>query len=326
MPSKPPKVSVVIPAYNAMSYLPETVESALSQTFTDFEVLIIDDGSSDNIVRWFTQLTDPRLKLISQKNQGVSAARNVGIAHAQGMYLALLDADDLWEPSKLEKQVRCLEDNPKVGLVYTWVWLINELGKPTGRMGTPQAKGDVWQKLLEFKPVCCCGSTPLIRRCCFETVGVFDRNLSGLADWDMWVRIASHYSFALIKQPLVFYRQHPNSMSTDYQGLLNDFHTAIEKAFRPAPSNLLYLKARGSARFKLYLSWKLIETWDYKAASHFRQQILAHYPQLIYSWEVIRLSIAIMVLRWFGPQTYDGLRLLPRAWRRHIANARLKIS
>jgi len=321
-----PKVSVVIPAYNAMSYLPKTVESVLRQTFTDFEVLIIDDGSSDNIGQWFSQLTDPRLKLISQENQGVSGARNVGIAHAQGTYIALLDADDLWEPSKLEKQVRCLEDNPKVGLVNTWVWLTDELGKPTGRMGTPQAEGDVWQQLVEFKPVYCCGSTPLIRRCCFETVGVFDRNLSGMADWDMWVRIASHYSFAMIKQPLVLYRQHPNNMSKDYQEMLKDFYTAIEKAFHPVPLNLLYLKARGSARFKLYLAWKSIDVLDYKPASHFHPQILAHYPQLICSWELIRLSIAITVLRWFGPQAYNGMRSLTRDWRRHIANARLRIS
>ena len=103
-----PKVSVIIPTYNAMTYLPETVESVLRQTYSNFELLIIDDGSSDQTVQWVSQLVDSRVRLISQENQGASVARNTGIAHAQGEYVAFLDADDLWEPTKLEQQVRCL--------------------------------------------------------------------------------------------------------------------------------------------------------------------------------------------------------------------------
>ena len=99
------KVSVIIPAYNAMNYLPQTLKSVLQQTFTDFEILIINDGSSDDIVEWSSQISDSRVKLISQINQGVSAARNTGIRNAQGEYIAFIDADDLWEPTKLEKQV-----------------------------------------------------------------------------------------------------------------------------------------------------------------------------------------------------------------------------
>lgn len=90
-----PKVSVIIPAYNSMQYLPETLESVLKQTFTDFEVLIINDGSSDNTVEWAGKLEDPRVKLISQDNQGLPGARNTGIFHAQADYIAFLDADDL---------------------------------------------------------------------------------------------------------------------------------------------------------------------------------------------------------------------------------------
>lgn len=101
-----PKVSVVIPAYNAMSYLPETVASVLNQTFEDYEVIVVNDGSKDDIKIWIAQLADTRIKLISQENQGLSGARNTGIAHAQGEYVAFLDADDLWAPTKLEKQVQ----------------------------------------------------------------------------------------------------------------------------------------------------------------------------------------------------------------------------
>jgi glycosyltransferase involved in cell wall biosynthesis len=141
------KVSVIIPAYNAMNYLPETLKSVLRQTFTDFEILIIDDGSSDNLVQWVSQLVDPRIKLISQNNQGVSVARNTGITHAQGEFIAFLDADDLWEATKLEKQLHTLEDNPAVGLVYTWTAFIDQSGKFTGILLASHAEGNVWEQI-----------------------------------------------------------------------------------------------------------------------------------------------------------------------------------
>ncbi|MCJ8280869.1 MAG: glycosyltransferase family 2 protein, partial [Rivularia sp. ALOHA_DT_140] len=127
-----PKVSVIIPAYNAMGFLPETLESVLQQTFTDFEILIINDGSSDDIVEWASKISDSRVRLITQINQGVSAARNTGIRNSQGEYIAFLDADDLWEPTKLEKQVNCLKANPGVGLVYTWTTFIDQFSQPIG--------------------------------------------------------------------------------------------------------------------------------------------------------------------------------------------------
>jgi glycosyltransferase involved in cell wall biosynthesis len=314
------KVSVVIPAYNSIAYLPETVESVLKQTFTDFEVLIIDDGSSDQTVEWASQITDPRVKLMKQKNQGSSGARNTGIAHAQGEYVALLDADDIWEPTKLEKQVLRLEGNPAVGLVDTWAVLANEQGKPTGKVFGSPTEDDVWQRLVEFKTVCCCGSTSLIRRCCFETVGVFNQNLHFLEDLDMFIRIAAHYSFAVVKEPLIRYRQHPNNKSNNSQEVLEAFRTIIEKAFESAPFELLYLRGRGYGRINLHLAWTSINNSDYKAASQLHQQAIAHYSQLRYSWDSIRLSIAIALLRWFGSQGYSRVQSLTHAlrWRKMV--------
>src|SRR4028119_1857024 len=123
-----PKVSVIIPAYNAMAYLPETLESVINQTFTDFEVLIINDGSPDGIVEWASEIKDSRVKLISQENQGLSGARNTGIWSSQGEYLAFLDADDIWEPTKLEKQVQCLDKNLDVGMVSSGISTIDPNG------------------------------------------------------------------------------------------------------------------------------------------------------------------------------------------------------
>jgi glycosyltransferase involved in cell wall biosynthesis len=172
-----PKVSIVIPTYNAMKYLPTTVESVLHQTFTDFEVLIINDGSSDGVEEWVSGLTDRRIRLISQANQGLPGARNTGITQAQGKYIAFLDADDLWEPTKLEKQVRCLDEQPEVGVVYTWSRLIDGQGNPTGRIHAGQGEGNIWQQLLLGKDPISNGSSAMVRRGCFDTAGLFDTRL-----------------------------------------------------------------------------------------------------------------------------------------------------
>ncbi len=310
-----PRVSVVIPAYNAMVYLPKTLESVLRQTFTDFEVLIINDGSSDGIVEWAAQVTNPRVKLISQENRGLSGARNTGIEHAEGKYIAFLDADDLWEPTKLEKQVRCFEDKSAVGVVYTWTTLVDEQDNPTGRMFASQAEGDVWQQLLEAD-VISSGSSAMVRRSCFETAGLFDQSLTSAEDLDMWLRIAVHYPFAAVKEPLTLYRQHPTSMSKNRQRMLQSLRIVIEKTFQSVPLDLLYLRNRSYASINLGLAWLCIDERDYKRAIHFRQQALLHHSQVCYSEKFMRLSLAIAMMRWFGPQSYDGVRSLTRTLRR----------
>ncbi|RUR83029.1 glycosyltransferase family 2 protein [Chlorogloeopsis fritschii PCC 9212] len=315
-----PKVSVIIPAYNAMTYLPETVESVLRQTFTDFEVLIIDDGSSDNIVQWVSELEDPRVKLISQDNQGVSVARNTAIAHAQGEYLAFLDADDLWAPTKLEKQVICLDRHPSVGLVHTWMVFIDREGKSTGRVMTSNAEGDAKKQLLEKNMVAC--SSVMVRRCCLQTVGGFEPNLHFAEDWDMWIRISSHYPFAVIKEPLYYYRQVPNSLSKNLQVLEQAFYFVIEKAFRSVPPELLYLKNHSYGYANLCLAWKALQSScrDCNLAYSYRQQAISYYPQLRYTREYMRLSMAITALQLFGNDSYSKLLELAYALRRRILN------
>lgn len=302
-----PKVSIVITAYNSMDYLPETIESVLEQTFSDFEVLLVDDGSSDHIVQWASELVDPRVKLTSQENQGVSVARNTGIAHAQGEYVAFLDGDDLWEPTKLEKQVHCLEANPEVALVHTWLTRIDWQSKPTGRLIYSQLEGDVWQQIVEKNQVAC--SSVMVRRCCFETVGVFDKNLKFAEDWDLWIRLATRYHFAVIEEPLVHYREHPNSKSKKYASRLQDFQTIIEKAFASVPFELLHLRNRSYAHINLCIAWKCLQgsEIDYKKANHFRHLATLHYPQIRYLREYVRLSIAIALMQYFGLKSYNKL-------------------
>jgi glycosyltransferase involved in cell wall biosynthesis len=319
-----PKVSVIIPAYNAMPYLPEALESVLRQTFSDFEVIIIDDGSTDRTVEWTSKLTDPRVKVILQDNHGSARARNQGIAIANGEYIALLDADDIWEPTKLEKQIRFLDEHPEIGLVDTWTLLIDETGNSTGRVIVSKAEGDVWKQLVQFQPVCACDSTPLIRRECFETVGLFDENLLFLEDLDLWIRLAYRYNFGAIEQPLVGYRQRSGSKSTNCQETLLAFRRIIEKTFESAPVELLYLRDRGYGRINLYLAWKSLIDRDRSRTIHFRQQAIAHYPQLKYSWDYLRLTIALGIMQNFGTQTYEKARAIAQTLRRRLSFEVLK--
>jgi glycosyltransferase involved in cell wall biosynthesis len=302
-----PQVTVVIPAYNAMTYLPETVNSALAQSFTDFELLIVNDGSTDRLSTWAATLSDPRVRLISQANQGVSAARNTGIREAQGQYIAFLDADDLWAPTKLEQQVRCLQANSNVGVVYTWTLLVDEVGQPTGRIFASEAEGNVWQQFLDTD-VISNASSAMVRRDCFEKVGNFDRTLTSAEDLDLWLRIATHYSFAVIKQPLTLYRQYATSLSKNRQQMFQNLRTAIEKAFQTAPLETLHLRSRAYASITLNQAWWSVGEGDCQTAEVWQQQARLHYPQIQYSQKYIRLQIAVLLTQLFGLHGYDGLR------------------
>lgn len=298
-----PKVSVIIPAYNAMSFLPKTLDSVLQQTFTDFEVLIVNDGSSDNIVQWANSLTDERVKLISQSNQGVSTARNTAISKARGEYIAFLDADDLWQETKIEKQVQFLDNNPTVGLVATWMILIDEQGNLGSEVKLDFKQGNVKKKLMEVNLISC-GSIPMVRCDCFDAVGLFEPNLRFGEDWEMWMRIAEKYNFGLIKELLVYYRQHPKNSSKNYQEILPDFDRLIKKMFSSVSPELQPKLNKTYGGMNLYIAWKSLEAKDYQGANNFCKRASKYYPQLQYTKSYIRLRILIFVKTKLNAEQY----------------------
>ncbi len=301
-----PKVSVIVPAYNAMTYLPKTMGSILAQTFADFEVVVVNDGSVDDTAAWVIQLaqTESRVRLISQENQGLALARNAGIAAAQGTYIAFMDADDLWEKTKLAKQVACLDTNPEVGLVYTWVAKVDAQEQPTGRILKHQIEGKVWTELIQHNIVEC-GSVPMVRRACFDAVGLFDPQLTRFnvnEDWDMWLRIADRYLFAVIQEPLVLYRQLTTGGSRNWDAVADSNWIVLEKAFAEAQPDRLKLKKRCYGLSYLCLAWKPLQcvNTDYRKSQAFREQAIARDPSLRFTWEYVRLSVAIASMRWLG--------------------------
>ena len=300
------KVSVVIPAYNAMAFLPTTLDRVLKQTFTDFEALIIDDGSTDCIVAWASTVADNRVHLISQKNKGVSVARNTGIEHAKVEYTAFLDADDLWEPTKLEKQVYCLNSNPEIGIVYTWTLLVDEVEAPMDIKYNSIHEGNVWQQIL-VEDIVCSGSSAMVRRGCFEVCGMFDPALSSAADFDMWTRIAANYQFSVIKEFLLFYRRSSNGMSRNHLKMIEDLCLTFEKRFKSISPDLMHLKDVAYGLMYRNLAWENMYEGNYKEADRYCQRSLTYYSAIRYQKKYIQLRFAILLTRWFGSGSYSKL-------------------
>jgi len=308
------KISVVIPTYNSLEYLPDALNSVVNQTYVDWELIIVNDGSSDKTDEWVSQQSDPRIILICQENKGKSAARNVGIERAASEYIAFLDADDYWETTKLEKQIKYIENNPEIGLVYTWTNLADQQCQPTGRIISSDAHGHVWKELVQYN-ILACGSTPLVRRICFETVGKFDPDLPLAQDWDMWIRIAAKYPFGVIKEPLVRYRQHRNNTSKNLEFMQQCNTLVLERAFASASTDVSDIRGRAYQSLNLYLGWIAIGIDDPKQAFYFWRLAFLSAPNLSGSTESIRLLIASFMTRLLGQERYNKIKEFNRRFR-----------
>lgn len=198
-----PRVSVLIPAYNAAGSIRRAVDSVLAQTYSDLEVIVVDDGSTDSTRDVLANYGD-RICYIYQENQERSAARNNGIRNARGEYIAFLDSDDYWLPTKLERQMALFDEHPETGLVYSLAYSIDANGRRLAISGAvPERAVDplkTYCRLLlgNFIP----GITPVIKRACCTSVGWFDVMLSQSEDWDYWLRVAQEHPVQAVAEPL----------------------------------------------------------------------------------------------------------------------------
>src|SRR5919199_1822189 len=253
-----PIVSVIIPVYNGEKTIGETIESVLKQTFTDFEVLVIDDGSQDSTLEVINTIQDSRLKVFSYPNTGVSASRNRGLTQATGELISFLDADDLWTPDKLEAQVKALQDNSQAAVAYSWTDWIDSSGQFLRSGGHITVNGNAYETLL-LRDFVESGSNPLIRRQALEEVGTFDESLAFAEDWDLWLRLAARYEYVAVPSPQILYRISPDSASFNVWKMEAGSLKVIERHFAQAPESLQHLKRETlGSRYK-YLMFKAIE-------------------------------------------------------------------
>ena len=219
-----PKVSVIIPTYNRLPLLKEAVDSVLRQDFEDFELIVVDDGSTDGTGSEIKPYGG-RVRLLQHpQNRGVSAARNTGVLHAKGKYIAFLDSDDLWVKGKLRIQVSFLDENPPYPLCYT-----DEIWIRRGRRVNPKLKhakysGWIFEKCL---PLCILSpSSAMMRKTLLTKVGLFDEALPVCEDYDFWLRVSIRYPIFFIDQKLIIKRGgHPDQLSQRTWG--NDRYRVI---------------------------------------------------------------------------------------------------
>jgi glycosyltransferase involved in cell wall biosynthesis len=246
-----PTISVVVPAYNVERTILETIASVLKQTFSDFELIVINDGSTDGTLGLLSIVNDPRLKVYSYENGGLPVARNRGIACSTGEFITFIDGDDLWTPDKLELQLITLQQHPKAGAVYSWTLFMDEKGE-SFHPGEPiYFKGNILPQLL-VKNFIASGSNVMLRRRAIASAGEFDPTLKSCEDWDYWLRVAANWNFVVVPKAQILYRQSAGTMSSKVD-VMEKYHLlVIEKAFQLAPAELQYLKSQSLSRVYLY--------------------------------------------------------------------------
>jgi glycosyltransferase involved in cell wall biosynthesis len=306
-----PTISVIVPAYNAERTIWETINSVQQQTFSDFELIVINDGSTDRTLELLHTVNDPRLKVFSYPNGGLSAARNRGITQASGEFIAFLDADDLWTPDKLELQLAALRHHPEAGVAYSWNYCMDEKGESFYADNSNFFTGNIYAQLL-LDNFIVNGSNCLIRRQAVESVGEFDPAVAGSADWDYWLRLALHWPFVLVPKHQVFYRMSSGSMSANVEFMERCNLRVIEKAFQAAPPEMQSLKNQSLARTYRYLAhmyWTRVGTAD--AAKQAAQKLwmaIRLYPPILRDRWARNLLIKLLLIRVISPKW--GFQLL----------------
>ncbi|MGB6298580.1 MAG: glycosyltransferase [Rivularia sp. (in: cyanobacteria)] len=287
-------ISIIIPVYNGEKTIKETIESVLKQTFTNFELIIINASSIDATLSIISQIQDERIKIFTYPKANVAVNRNRGINYATGNYISFLDADDLWTPDKLESQWQALQKNPQAGVAYSWTDYIDESSKFLKSGRRVKANGDAFSKLLLFNFLEN-GSNPLIRKQALEKVGNFDESLTAVQDGDMWLRLAAHYKFVCVENPQILYRTSANSMSTNVKRLEVASLQVIERAFSyPKAEKLQHLKKQSLSNLYQYLTFKAIEAPPQKrqtlTAAYFLWNYIRNNPRLLKNNKLIIIA------------------------------------
>ena len=249
------KVSVIIPNYNYGLYLDKCIQSILTQTYTNIEVIFVDDGSSDNSLDVVSKYRD-KVRIYSQSNQGVNAARNLGISEAKGDLIALCDSDDYWMPNKIELQIERMLSNSRIGLVYSSYILVDESEKFIREVEATH-RGNLAFLFISYPTkaiICGGGSTSLFSRRLLNDSMLFDETLHGNGeDWDFFRRLCQLTNVEFIERPLVYIRNHENSRGARN---LDYFYEGNKASIFKAVSDEFY-------------SWTFLKRWQYFARFEF---------------------------------------------------------
>jgi len=286
-------VSVVIPTYNYAHFLCNAVDSVLAQTYRNIEIIVVDDGSSDNTSE-IAKGYGARINYIYQANRGLSAARNAGIRVAGGEFIAFLDADDMWMPDKIMKQVQVLKDHGAVGAVGSNLYQVDENLRDLAVVKNKNYAPEKFSReLLFFNIVGGGGSSILLRKECFRVAGLFDEELRAAEDWDMWLRISKKFSIRNIDEPLVKIRLGSYSMSHmgNAQKMLDNELIVLKKYFGHGFSLL-----KGKAISQRYFSaaWAFSTQGRNKDAFFGMCRCFMFYPMALFQKNKVGLYVKVI--------------------------------
>ena len=257
-------ISVIIPTFNYGRYISDAIGSVLNQNLSPFEIVVVDDGSTDATESIVRSLGN-RVQYIKQQNAGVCAARNRGVAESTGELIAFLDADDTWESTKLEKQLKVLETDLEIGLVHCGM---REFDSETGKTIAMHVKGQegwiadellLWERPAIIGP----GGTIMVRRDVFEAVGGFDQRMKVSEDWDFCYRVARKYKVGFVAEPLVNYRSHGAAAHRNVREMEHGMTLFYEKAFASDDRKIQKLKRRAMGNFYRILAGSYFRSGQY---------------------------------------------------------------
>lgn len=312
------KVSVIIPTYKAEKFIAATLRSVLAQTYPNIEVIIVDDESPDRSIAICQQFTDPRITIVRQKNRGLAGARNTGIRHAQGEYLAFIDADDVWLPEKLAKHVQHLQNSPSVGVSFSCSAFIDEDGQPLGIYQIPQFK-DITPPIVLCRNPIGNGSAAVFRQEVFAAIK-FEDNLYGTVedfyfdehfrqseDMECWMRIIlqTPWQMAGIPEALTLYRVNAGGLSANVLTQLDFLEKVIEKTRTYAPQFAAQWKNPAMAYYLRYSARRAIRLQDGTTAVQLAHRALAtHWRILLEEPRRTLLTLAAAYSIWLLPQSF----------------------
>ena len=325
MNTRPPLVSVVIPAFNAAKFLTGSIPSVLAQTWTDFEVIVVNDGSTDTTVECVQSFEDPRVRLVTQANRGLAGARNGGIRAARGAYIAFLDADDLWHPQKLEHHVTHLRSQSDVGVSYSASALMDDEGRDLRLMQNPKLHGVTARDVFLRNPVGN-GSAPVIRRQTLEDIAFaapsgaegewwyFDERFRQSEDIECWLRIAlsTPWRFEGLAKPLTRYRVNAGGLSAALDKQHSTWEAAVGKARAINPVFVAEHENAARAYQLRYLARRALSMGESKRGWQLLRQALQLHPGM-WREEPARTAItlgAAIAMRCLPSYVYSGLSTL----------------
>lgn len=244
VPSRMPLVSVVIPAYNAAGWIGQTLDSVRKQTWQNLEIIVVDDESKDDTraVALARAGLDSRIRVISIQNRGCAGARNAGIEVSAGAFVALVDADDLWHPNKIERQMAAMGADPEVGYAYTLYRRIDAQDRVLYSSAEEALEGRVFLRSVLYNFVGCGGSSMLIRRAALDEAGLFNSDLRHCEDWLMQIIVSRTWKVRAVAEYLVGYRQVQHSLSTDMEMMARaqrDVLACVARRFPDLPAGVV---------------------------------------------------------------------------------------